>query len=87
MLKKMLRPDSKGRITLGVFAKGVSSFLVTQQDNKLILIPYVEIPAYEKWLFNNEIALKKVRQGIKDVKLNHVSEKGSFAKYIEDDDT
>jgi len=82
----MVRPDSKGRVTLGRLTEGVSSFSVKKdKNNRIILEPYLEVPMREKWLFDNKIALKKVQQGIKDAALNHVSEKGSFAQYIDDD--
>jgi hypothetical protein len=86
MFHKMVRPDSKGRITLGRLAKGVSGFSVTKDKyNRLILEPYTEIPLLEKWLFDNESALKKVKQGLKDAQLSHISEKSGFAKYVDDD--
>lgn len=87
MLHKMARPDSKGRVTLGRLAKGISSFSVKKdKNNRIILEPYIEVPLKEKWLFNNKAALKKVQQGIKDAGLNHVFEKGSFTKYIDEDE-
>lgn len=86
MLHKMVRPDAKGRITLGHLADGVSGFFVTKtSDHKIILEPYAEIPAKEKWLFDNKDALKKVKQGLKDAAAGHLSEKGSFAKFLKDD--
>jgi hypothetical protein len=42
-----VRPDAKGRIALGALAKGVSSFRVHQENGRLILEPYVEIPIHE----------------------------------------
>lgn len=43
-----LRPDSKGRITLGKLAEGVSSYRARRQkDGKILLEPFVEIPADE----------------------------------------
>ncbi len=84
---KMVRPDSKGRITLGRWAEGVSGFLIKKdKDDRIILEPYTEIPAREKWLFDNKAALKKVAQGIKDAASQQVHEKGSFAKYVDEDD-
>lgn len=60
-----LRPDSKGRVTLGKLAEGVSSFhAYPQDDGKIILEPYAEIPAKEKWLFQNKKAIKKVLEGL-----------------------
>lgn len=83
---KTVRPDSKGRITLGRLAKGISSFSVKKdKDNRIILEPYAEIPLREKWLFDSKTALKKVKQGIKDAASNHISERGSFAEYTDDE--
>lgn len=43
----MLKPDSKGRITLGKLAAGVSSFHVTvdKSTENIMLEPYCEIPS------------------------------------------
>lgn len=84
MLPKMVRPDAKGRITLGHLADGVSGFTVTEKDHKIILEPFTEIPAREKWLFQNKEASKKLEQGLKDSAQGRVSEKGSFTKYLHD---
>lgn len=41
-----IRPDAKGRITLGRLARGVSSFRATTDAmGRIILEPYTEIPA------------------------------------------
>lgn len=86
MFPKMVRPDSKGRISLGPLAQGVSGFSITEtKDHKIILEPYTEIPAREKWLFNNKPALKKIEQGIMDAAAGRISSKGSFAKFADDD--
>lgn len=45
--KKILRPDTKGRITLGKLAENISGFEVTVENGKIILEPLVEIPARE----------------------------------------
>lgn len=83
---KKLRPDAKGRITLGSLAEGVSAFLITEtKDNKIILEPYSEIPTRELWLFENEDALTQVRQGLNDAKAGRVSKKGSFKKFADDE--
>ena len=65
--RKVLRPDSKGRIALGNLAKGISSFHAYQdQEGRVVLEPQVEIPAREAWLWNNPTALAQVRQGLKE---------------------
>lgn len=61
-----VRPDSKGRINLGDLALGVSSYKVNvAEDGKLILTPYAEIPFSEKWIFDDEEILEKVKQHLK----------------------
>lgn len=87
MLVKMLRPDSKGRITLGSLAKGVSGFSVTEtKDHKIILEPYSEIPLSEKWLFDNHAALKKVSDGLKEADAGDLIDRGSFSKFLKDEE-
>ena len=77
-----LRPDSKGRITLGKLADGVSSYRARRQaDGTIVLEPFVEIPADELWLHENRRALEGVRRGLADSKAGRLVSKGSFAKY------
>jgi hypothetical protein len=81
---RTVHPDTKGRITLGALAKGVSSFqITTDKDGRIILEPYVEIPAREKWLFKNKAALKQVQKGLEDSAAGKVSARGDFRKYTE----
>lgn len=82
-----VRPDSKGRITLGRFAKGVSSFLISlQPGGGLLLEPMVEIPAKEKWLLENKSALASVKRGLEQSANNEVQSRGSFAQYTDDEE-
>lgn len=87
MTLKMLRPDSKGRISLGHLAAGVSGFSVNEtSDHKIILTPYSEIPSAERWLFENKEAFMKIQQGLDDSAAGRVSSRGSFAQFIEEDE-
>ncbi len=62
MEETILRPDSKGRLNLGELAKGVSSYRVRKEENgKLTLTPFVEIPFSEKWIFENQDILEKIK--------------------------
>lgn len=83
---KILRPDAKGRITLGALAENVSSYRVCldEETNNIILIPYTEIPLSEQWLFSNKKALEKVRRGLKQSFEGKTVSRGSFSKYIQD---
>ncbi len=81
-----IRPDNKGRITLGHLADGVSSYKLSQDShNRIILEPQVEIPANEKWLFQNKEALRQVQAGLADSAKRQVKTRGSFAKYLDED--
>jgi len=77
-----LRPDSKGRITLGKLAEGVSSYRVRRQaDGKIVLEPFIEIPADERWLWEDKEALESVMKGIEDARAGRLT-KMSFKKYL-----
>jgi hypothetical protein len=83
--ERVLRPDRKGRVGLGALAKGVSSFHVTVSGDRIILEPFAEIPAREKWLFENPKALASVKRGLTDSEARKTKGRGSFAKYVDDD--
>ncbi len=81
-----IRPDAKGRITLGKLAHGVCSFhATTDAKGRIILEPYTEIPASEMWLFDNKPALKAVKEGIGQAAQGRVKSHGGFAKFANDE--
>jgi hypothetical protein len=81
--RKILRPDSKGRITLGKLAENVSGFeIAVEKTGRIILFPQVEIPVEEAWLYKNKDAIAGVMQGIDDVKEGKIKSRGSFAEYL-----
>jgi hypothetical protein len=66
MTEIIVRPDGKGRINLGDLSAGVSSYRIAIGDHgTLTLIPYAEIPLSEKWIFEDQDILKKVKQQFK----------------------
>ena len=82
-----VRPDAKGRITLGKLAEGVSSFTVSEQPGGgLLLEPMVEIPAREKWLFENKAALSSVKRGLAQSAKGELRSRGTFAKFADEKD-
>ncbi|NCC20914.1 MAG: hypothetical protein EOM26_00460 [Alphaproteobacteria bacterium] len=81
-----LRPDSKGRISLGKLAQGVSSFQARRmEDGSIVLEPFAEIPAREKWLFDNPAALGAVKAGLGQAAAGKTRAIGSFAQYADED--
>ncbi len=76
---KTLRPDKKGRVTLGHLLEGASSVRVTvEEDGKITLEPYTEIPLRESWLYENPEALEKVRKGLRQISEGNLHDLGSF---------
>jgi hypothetical protein len=58
-ITQQLRPDAKGRINLGKLAQGVSSFRAHRtEEGNIILEPFTEIPARERWLFDRTLPLE-----------------------------
>lgn len=75
-----VRPDSKGRITLGRLAEGVSSYKVkVEAHGKIVLEPFAEIPARERWLFENPEALRRVKKGLAEAEAGRTLSLRSFS--------
>jgi hypothetical protein len=86
--EKNLKLDSKRRITIGKLASDdITSYdAKLQEDGTILLIPKVEIPAHEAWLYRNPKALTSVLEGIEDSKAGRVSElEEDFWEGIEND--
>ena len=66
--------DKKGRLTLGSrYAE--KTVLVDDSDPTCIkLTPVVHIPEHEAWLYNNEVALNQVRQGLAQARRGEFSD-------------
>ena len=83
---QQLRPDAKGRINLGKLAQGISSFRAHRtEEGNIVLEPFAEIPAREKWLFDNAEALSSVRAGLADAAEGKTVSRGSFAEFAGED--
>ncbi len=61
-------PDSRNRIALGDLAKGVSRFdvIYNNEDDTIVLKPYVDIPRHELWVYQNPEILAGIEQGLKE---------------------
>ncbi len=71
---------------MGKLARGVSSFRAsTDKRGRIILEPYAEIPANEKWLFDNQPALTAVRVGLSQAAAGRVKSRGSFARFANEE--
>lgn len=83
---KTVRPDGKGRITLGKLTKEYSGYTLKESaDGIIVLEPLIEIPAREAWLFKNKEALTSVERGLKQSSEGKTKSLGSFTKHLKKD--
>jgi hypothetical protein len=75
-----LTVDSKKRISLTKLLPGgkISSVRAYKENDRIILEPMMEIPAREVWLYENKVALKKVKKGLSQ---KGTMKRESFSKY------
>ena len=84
--EKRVKPDNKGRITLGAWAEGVSSFIITKdKKNRIILEPYAEVPAHELWVYEHKESLGKIKRGLQDAAHGNLSTLGDFTQFVNDE--
>jgi len=66
--------DDRKRITLGELIKDSKRIrLYKNKRGEILLIPVVEIPASEIWLFKNKEALEGVQKGLQDASEGRIS--------------
>ena len=82
---KTVRPDSKGRISLGKRAKDFSGYTLKESaDGSILLEPLIEISAKEGWLFKNKDLLASVQKGLKQSAAGKTKSLGSFAQFLDE---
>lgn len=66
--------DDRNRITLGELIKDSKRVKVYKNKRgEILLIPVVEIPSTEIWLFQNKEALESVQKGLRDASEGRIS--------------
>lgn len=83
--------DGKQRICLTrVLSKeereNFSSFRIYREGGKIVLEPVFEVPQKDHWIYKNPEALASLMRGIKDAEEGRIKYRGSFAKYVEEDE-
>jgi len=74
---RRVRPDRKGRVTLGALARGVSSFVVRiDPGGRLVLEPFREIPAGDHWHPEHGLSRRLRMQDLKDAAAGRVRPAG-----------
>jgi hypothetical protein len=54
------------------------------EDGNIVLEPFTEIPARQKWLFENEAALGAVKAGLAQAAEGKTRSLGSFSHYADE---
>ncbi|WP_030008023.1 hypothetical protein [Picosynechococcus sp. NKBG042902] len=78
VIKEIIQPDSRGRITLGASAKAKSYRVLSNDLGEILLEPVVTIPEREAWLYKNQDALAAIQQGLAESAAGESRSLGSF---------
>ena len=68
--------DSKGRVTLGLKFAGQTVVIDDSNPSCIQIRPVVLIPAEEAWLYQNQVAIDRVRKGLADAIVGNFADKG-----------
>jgi glycine cleavage system aminomethyltransferase T len=74
MLKDIVQPDSRGRLSYRV---------MVNDDGQILLDPVVAIPERELWLWKNPEAIASVQRGIQQAAEGELHDMGSFSQYAD----
>lgn len=83
VVKDVVRPDNRGRLTLGQVARAKSYRVMVNDAGQILLSPVVSIPERELWLWQNPDALASVQRGIQHLAAGETHDLGSFTQYAE----
>ncbi len=81
LVKDIVQPDSRGRLSIGSIGKGKSYRVLVNDAGQILLDPVVAVPERELWLWKNSEAIASVRQGLSESATGETVELGSFAAY------
>ncbi len=85
ILKDVVQPDSRGRVSLGMTATGKTYRALINDEGQILLDPVVPVPERELWLWKNPEAIESIQRGIQEAKDGKAVSIESFAKYAEID--
>ena len=81
-----IKPDRKKRVVLpGKIREGITYHVYENDLGQIVLDPQATIPAYELWLFEDNKLLASLDKGMAESANKQTKNRGSFAKYIEDE--
>lgn len=86
VLKEIVQPDSRGRLSIGAATKGKNYRVMVNDAGQILLDPVVAVPERELWLWQNPEAIASVQQGIQQAASGELHNMGSSGEYAVLDD-
>ena len=83
VIKEIVQPDGRGRVSLGMVASGKNYRVMMNDAGQILLDPVVPVPESELWLWQNPEAIASVQRGIQQAGTSDLHDLGSFADYAE----
>lgn len=84
--KGYVRPDARGRLTLGSAAKDADYRVLVNDRGQILLDPVVPIPASEAWLWENPALRASMERAMKQADAGEFEDLGSFAEFADEDE-
>ena len=81
-----VRPDARGRLTLGSAARDADYRVLVNDRGQILLDPVVPIPASEAWLWENPALRASMERALGQAEAGEFEDLGSFARFASEDD-
>ena len=82
--KGFVRPDSRGRLTLGSAATDTDYRVLVNDRGQILLDPVVAIPASEAWLWESPALRASMERALGQAADGEFEDLGSFARFAEE---
>ena len=83
VIKDIVQPDGRGRVSLGMVASGKNYRVMINEAGQILLDPVIAVPEREVWLWKNPEAIASVQRGIQESQTEELHDLGSFAQYAD----
>ena len=82
--KGYVRPDARGRLTLGSAAKDADYRVLVNEKGQILLDPVIPIPASEAWLWKNPSLRASMERALRQAEAEEFEDLGSFASPVDE---
>ncbi len=84
--KGYVRPDARGRLTLGSAAKDSDYRVLVNEKGQILLDPVIPIPASEAWLWESPSLRASMERALKQSEAEEFEDLGSFRSFVDEAD-